>query len=126
MEAETIKLVVETGCEELSPYLDRISQSLGEIAPAASILASFALFAFILLAIAVTAAFGIMLISKLGVRDKVIMEAPKLISELFSCDFCLSWWTCLFLSIIASAVTGLWLILCVAVLATPLTRRLIV
>lgn len=123
---KTIKLVVETGCAELSPYLDRISQLLNEIAPAASILASFALFALILWTIAVTAAFGIMLISKLGVRDKVIMEAPKLISELFSCDFCLSWWTCVFLSIVVSAVTGMWAILCVAVLATPITRKLIV
>ena len=123
---KTIKLVVETGCAELSPYLIRTSRSLGEIAQAASILSQFAVFVIILLAIALTAAFGIMLVSKLGVRDKVIMEAPRLISELFSCDFCLSWWTCVFLSIIVSAVTGMWVMLCVAVLATPITRKLIV
>lgn len=125
MERETIKLVVETGCEELRPFVDSIGQSMNEIAPAASILASFALFAFILVSVATTAAFGIMLISKLGLREKLIESAPRLISELFSCDFCLSWWTCVLLSLVASIATGLWIIMCAAVLATPLTRRLI-
>ena len=57
-------------------------------------------FALVTLGIALFAAFGIMLISKLGLRDMIIADAPKLLSMLFECDFCLSWWTCLALSIL--------------------------
>ena len=83
-------------------------------------------FALVTLGIALFAAFGIMLISKLGLRDMIIADAPKLLSMLFECDFCLSWWTCLALSILAILFSGNLLLLVSAVLATPLTRRLIV
>lgn len=97
----------------------------GETLSAATVLAAVAVFALLVVAVSTTAAFGIMLIGKLGVRDRVIMLAPKLISELFSCDFCLSWWTCLLLSALLAVIFGLWYILIVAFIATPLTRRLI-
>lgn len=43
-----------------------------------------------LIYIALAAAFVILLIGKLGIRDNIIAKAPKLISQLFDCDFCLS------------------------------------
>lgn len=71
-------------------------------------------------------AFMILLITKLGIREKIQVFGPKLISKAFSCDFCLAFWTNLILSVIfyifvyASAK----LIICVA-LATVITRKMI-
>lgn len=40
-----------------------------------------------LIYISSSAAFAILLAERLGVRDKIVAEAPKLISQLFECDF---------------------------------------
>ena len=42
--------------------------------------------------IALLSAFLILFIDKIGVRDNIISRSPKLVSKLFSCDFCLSFW----------------------------------
>jgi hypothetical protein len=39
------------------------------------------------------AAFAIKLIEKVGLREKGQIYAPKLISKMLNCDFCLSFWT---------------------------------
>lgn len=75
--------------------------------------------------ISLAAAFIILLIEKIGLRNYIIATAPKLISELFECDFCLSFWTSLILAIILAIFFGDMSILFIPLLSTPITRILI-
>lgn len=83
------------------------------------------------LILALASAFVILFISRFEVREGmsirqwVMTYAPKLVSEMFGCDFCLSWWTCLFLGVVASCVSGDVLFLLSAPLSTPITRYLL-
>lgn len=79
----------------------------------------------LVLIIAAVAAFCIMLIEKTGVRNAVTAHASRLIGQMFGCDFCLSWWTCLAMACIAAAYTHDWKVIMLAVVAAPVARRLI-
>ena len=78
-----------------------------------------------LIYIALAAAFAILLIGKLGVRDGIITRAPKLISQLFDCDFCLSFWTSLILAILLAIFFNEMSIILIPIISTPITRILI-
>lgn len=78
-----------------------------------------------LIYIALAAAFAILLIGKLGARDEIIARAPKLISQLFDCDFCLSFWTSLILAIILAIFFNEMSIILIPIISTPITRILI-
>lgn len=78
-----------------------------------------------LIYIALAAAFVILLIGKLGIRDNIIAKAPKLISQLFDCDFCLSFWTSLILAIILAIFFNETSIILIPIISTPITRILI-
>lgn len=78
-----------------------------------------------LIYIALAAAFVILLIGKLGIRDNIIAKAPKLISQLFDCDFCLSFWTSLILAVILAIFFREMNILLIPIVSTPITRILI-
>lgn len=71
------------------------------------------------------AAFIILFIDKIGLRDKIIQEAPKLISELFSCDFCLSFWTAVLITVFVVSISGNSMLCFIPLFSTPLTRILI-
>lgn len=75
--------------------------------------------------IALAAAFIILLIGKLGIRNEVIARAPKLISQMFECDFCLSFWTSLILAMILAIFFQEISILFIPLLSTPITRILL-
>lgn len=75
--------------------------------------------------VACVSAFGILLICKLGIRDEIITRAPRLISELFSCDFCLSFWLSLILAIILAIYFRELSIIFTPLISTPITRILI-
>lgn len=78
-----------------------------------------------LIYIALAAAFVILLIGKLGIRDNIIAKAPKLISQLFDCDFCLSFWTSLILAVILAIFFREMNILFIPIISAPITRILI-
>lgn len=78
-----------------------------------------------LIYIALAAAFAILLIGKIGIRDGIIARAPKLISQLFDCDFCLSFWTSLILAIILAIFFNEMSIILIPIISTPITRILI-
>lgn len=78
-----------------------------------------------LIYIALAAAFVILLIGKLGIRDNIIAKAPKLISQLFDCDFCLSFWVSLILAVILAIFFREMNILFIPIISTPITRILI-
>lgn len=78
-----------------------------------------------LIYIALVAAFAILLIGKLGIRDSIIARAPKLISQLFDCDFCLSFWVSVILAVILAIFFREMNILFIPIISTPITRILI-
>lgn len=78
-----------------------------------------------LIHIALAAAFTILLIGKLGIRDSIIARAPRLISQLFDCDFCLSFWASVILAIILAIFFREMNILFIPIISTPITRILI-
>lgn len=59
-----------------------------------------------------------------SLRDWVVLRAPKLVSEAFSCDFCLCWWTCLALCLVCVPLLGVWAVLAAPV-AAPVARALV-
>lgn len=78
-----------------------------------------------LICISSSAAFAILLAERLGVRDKIAAEAPKLISQLFECDFCLSFWMSLILAIILAIIFNEMSIIFIPIVSTPITRILL-
>lgn len=78
-----------------------------------------------LICIALAAAFAILLIEKLGARGEIITRAPKLISQAFDCDFCLSFWTSLILAITLAIFFNEMSIIFIPIISTPITRILI-
>lgn len=80
---------------------------------------------FAALYVAVQAAFIILFIGKIGIRDNVIAKAPKLISQMFDCDFCLSFWVSLILAVILAIFSGQLNLLLIPILSTPITKVLL-
>lgn len=75
--------------------------------------------------IALISAFIILLITKIGLRDFIIERGPKLISKMFNCDFCLSFWTNVFVAFFIAALLGFLPLIVAPIFATPITRILI-
>lgn len=75
--------------------------------------------------IACISAFIILFAGKTGMRDEIIARAPKLISQLFNCDFCLSFWTSFILAIILAIFFNEIRLLFIPIVSTPITRILI-
>lgn len=77
------------------------------------------------LLVAALAAFVILLITKAGGREFVQVNACRTLARLFSCDFCLSFWLCLILSLILFLITKDPKALLTPFFSTPLTRILL-
>ena len=75
--------------------------------------------------IALVVAFVILLLGKAGLRDCIIMHSPKLISELFGCDFCLSFWLSLILASILALILAEPYILLIPIISSPISRFLL-
>lgn len=75
--------------------------------------------------IALLSAFIIQLISKLGARDYVIENSGYIISNAFSCDFCISFWVNLCVCAILAIITANFVLLFIPFLSTPITRILL-
>lgn len=82
-------------------------------------------FVLLTIIIALLSCFVILFIEKIGYRELMQVRAPKLISELFSCDFCLSWWINLIITLSFCVMACEWHFIFCAVVATPITRRLL-
>lgn len=68
--------------------------------------------------------FVILFITVSGIRDMVVTHAPKLISRLFECNFCLSFWTSLIVAISLVTYTGDSLYLVTPIIVSPILRYL--
>lgn len=82
-------------------------------------------FVLLTIIIALFSCFVILFIEKIGYRELMQVRAPKLIAELFSCDFCLSWWINLIITSIFCVMECEWYFICCAIAATPITRKLL-
>lgn len=74
-------------------------------------------------------AFIFILIAKLGLRERIIIHSTKIISELFDCDFCLSWWLNLIVALCMWSIGvydySIFMCIFIPVCGTPLTRLII-
>ena len=85
------------------------------------------------LIISLLSAFIISLLRKLGVIERLQVHGLKakkdsindLISRMANCDFCLSWWTNVIVSLVALAILQDPNILTIPFIATPITRHIL-
>lgn len=75
--------------------------------------------------VALITAFTILFISRIGLRDFIIIRSPKPISELFSCDFCLCFWIGLTITLIAHFVVDWPFTFILPACSTPIARYLL-
>lgn len=75
--------------------------------------------------VATLAAFVLLLLRKQGAIEWVQVHGNKFFAEMFSCDFCLSWWTCVAISVAFALLFFEPLALIVPFFATPITRKLL-
>ncbi len=76
--------------------------------------------------VACLSAFSILFISKIGLRDFIIRRSPiRLVSQLFECEFCLSFWTNLFWIVIIFCIFPCGWLFLFPIFAAPITRSLL-
>lgn len=75
--------------------------------------------------VSLLAAFIVLLIKKWGWAEWVQVHGDKVLSQLFSCDLCMSFWAAVLVSIIMVLATGNSALIFVPVLSTPITRILL-
>lgn len=75
--------------------------------------------------IALFAAFILTLMRKWGIVEYVQVHGNDFFVKMFNCDFCLSWWACVLMSLIALAFTWNPVFLFVPFCSTMITRGLL-
>ena len=76
--------------------------------------------------VALVAAFVVALLKKWGVAEYMQVHGDRFTSQLFSCDFCMSWWASVLVMLVS-----VWFVddnaafLLAPVLATPIARYLV-
>lgn len=80
-------------------------------------------FVFIVVLIAVLAAFVIRLLGKWGIREWVQVHGGSFFGQMFYCDFCLSFWTGCVLSVFCVLLTGRVELFAVPFFSTVITLR---
>jgi hypothetical protein len=82
-------------------------------------------FIYNIIIVALIAAFVLTLLRKWGVIEWVQIHGNDFFSKMFNCDFCLSWWTCVFICFFALIFTGNPAFLGVPFCSTMITRVLL-
>ena len=76
--------------------------------------------------VALLAAFVILLLDKTGIREKGQIYAPKPVSDMLNCDFCISFWTCVLISLVLFIFVDTdYKFLSYPLFACPLTRKML-
>lgn len=79
----------------------------------------------IIILIALISAFAIQLMKKTGIVEWMQVHGNKIVAELFSCDFCMSWWANVIICLIVWMITDAYLVMLVPFFATMITRFLL-
>lgn len=74
---------------------------------------------------ALMAAFAILLMKKWGITEWVQVHGDAVMSRLFACDLCLSFWVSVIITVIALCFVDDARVMMVPVLSTPVTRMLV-
>lgn len=75
--------------------------------------------------VALMAAFVIGVLTKWGVVEWMQVHGDSILSRMFSCDFCLSFWMCTLLLVAVACVTDTPLLVFCGGFCSPITRRLL-
>ena len=75
--------------------------------------------------IALWVAFLLMLAYKLGIVEWLQINGNKFFSDMAHCDFCMSWWLCLIVTMMIMCFTCNLHLLVVPFIATPIARKLL-
>lgn len=75
--------------------------------------------------VALVAAFVVLLTKKWGIAEWMQIHGDRYMSQLFSCDLCMSFWASVILTVIIVAVTDQGQLMLVPVLSTPIARQLV-
>lgn len=80
---------------------------------------------FVAAVVACMSAFIVLLLGRLGVRDYVVMYGTRLLSALFSCDFCMCFWTVVAITTILVVALHSPALLLAIPISTPIARILL-
>lgn len=79
----------------------------------------------IILMVACAAAFMVLLAKKWGIAEWMQVHGDRILSELFSCDLCMSFWASVMISFALLYMTEDLTVLMVPVFSTPITRMMV-
>lgn len=79
----------------------------------------------VVLMVSLLAAFMVLLVKKWGIAEWMQVHGCRMVSELFSCDLCMSFWACVIVSGMALMVTGEVICVVLPFMATPVTRMIV-
>lgn len=77
------------------------------------------------MAVALMAAFVVLLIKKWGIAEQVQIYGNEFFSKLFSCDLCMSFWAGVLVTMIVCLVSREMGFILIPVMSTPITRMLV-
>ena len=80
---------------------------------------------YIVAMVALVAAFAILFLKKIGLVEYMQIHGTKYVSELFSCDFCMSFWAGVLICLILSCAFNDLRMMFLPILTTPITRFLL-
>ena len=75
--------------------------------------------------VACVVAFLLLLAHKVGIVEYMQVHGDKIISKMAQCDFCMSFWLSVFLTVAIVWVTGDCELILLPVVSTPIARRLL-
>ena len=75
--------------------------------------------------VALGAAFCVLLMKKWGIAEWMQIHGDRFMSRLFSCDLCMSFWTCAVLSLGLTLFLDDGSLMFIPIFATPVTRMLV-
>lgn len=75
--------------------------------------------------VALLAAFIVLLVKKWGWAEWMQVHGDKFMSQLFSCDLCMSFWAAMLVSAFLAGYTDDMLMFVIPLFTTPITRMLV-
>ena len=75
--------------------------------------------------VALMAAFVVVLLKKWGIAEWMQVHGNEFVSQLFSCDFCMSWWVSVVIAAAGVLLFNDLAFLLAPVLATPIARYIV-
>ena len=82
-------------------------------------------FCYVIVLVALAAAFVVLLVKKWGLNEWMQIHGDKYIAQLFSCDLCMSFWAAVILSMAVALVTDCGIYMAVPIFSTPISRMLV-